>query len=158
MTDNTSQAPGSPCLVMGIGNYLMGDEGLGCHFIQRFKDTFPEDIEVVDGGTGGFLLMPYFEEHAKVILIDATMDADPPGTIKMLKPRFSKDFPKSMSTHDIGLKDVVEAMTIRETMPEIFLFTVSIEEIQPMEVNLSPRIDEALSELKSKIDGLIRTF
>lgn len=143
---------------MGIGNYLMGDEGLGCHFIQRYQNDFPEDIEVTDGGTGGFLLMPYFEEHEKVVLIDATMDKDPPGTIKMLKPRFSRDFPKSMSTHDIGLKDVIEALTIRETMPEIFLFTVSIEEIQPMEVNLSPVIDGTLGELKTQIDALISSF
>lgn len=143
---------------MGIGNYLMGDEGLGCHFIQRYSDAFPDDIEIVDGGTGGFLLMPYFEEHEKVVLIDATMDGRQPGTIKLLKPRFSRDFPKSMSTHDIGLKDVIEAMTIRETMPEVFLFTVSIEEIQPMEVNLSPVIDEALPVLKAKIDDLLGSF
>ncbi len=158
MPDQSSQTPRKPCLVLGIGNYLMGDEGVGCHFIQRYQSDFPKEIDVTDGGTSGFLLMPYFEEHEKVILIDATMDQDPPGTIKLLKPRFSKDFPKSMSTHDIGLKDVIEALTIRETTPEIFLFTVSIEEIQPMEVNLSPVIEAKLPELKDKIDSLIRSF
>ena len=65
----------SGVLVMGLGNFLMGDEGIGVHLAQEMeKMELPEFIKVVDGGTGGFFLMGYFDQFDKVILVDATMD------------------------------------------------------------------------------------
>jgi hydrogenase maturation protease len=69
-------------LIMGIGNYLMADEGVGVHAAEQLQRmTWPENIEVLDGGTGGFHLLEYFEVHDHVILIDATLDGREPGTI-----------------------------------------------------------------------------
>ena len=50
--------------------------------------------------------MEYLDQDARVILVDATLDDKPPGTISLLKPKFASDFPKAMSTHEIGLKDL----------------------------------------------------
>ncbi|MCB0686824.1 MAG: hydrogenase maturation protease, partial [Saprospiraceae bacterium] len=91
-----------------------------------------------------------------VILIDATLDEINPGTIQLTTPRFSRDFPRAMSTHDIGLKDVIEGMQLRETIPSIYLFTVSIAKIQPMQVTLSPEINKRLPELIKQIKNLSR--
>ena len=139
-------------LIMGIGNYLMGDEGVGVHVAQRLaKETLPEGVDVLDGGTGGFFLMEYFENYPVVILIDATLDDRPTGTIRVIEPRFAADFPRAMSTHDIGLRDLVEGLAILGKMPKIHLFAVSIEMIQSQQIELSPELERVMPELLKQV-------
>ncbi|WP_290861275.1 hydrogenase maturation protease [Flavobacterium sp.] len=143
---------GNDILVLGIGNYLMGDEGVGVHFINRIDSSkFPNKISFIDGGTGGFTLIPYIENHRKVIIVDATMDGKEDGTITLLKPKFSKDFPIALSGHNFGLKDMVEILTLFETMPEIYLFTITISKMEPMFMELSPKVDAAIENVTEKI-------
>ncbi|MFZ4056906.1 MAG: hydrogenase maturation protease [Ferruginibacter sp.] len=144
-------------LIMGIGNYLMADEGIGVHIARRLEERgVPEYIDVIDGGTGGFHLLDFFEQYDEVILIDATLDGRPPGTLRLIKPKYAQDFPPAMSTHDIGLKDLVCALQILDKMPNINLFVVSIASIQDQGIELTPVIedctmfiiDEVLSKAK----------
>lgn len=147
---------GNEILVLGIGNYLMGDEGVGIHFINSINESeFPKNITFMDGGTGGFLLIPYLESHPIAIIIDATMDGKEAGTISLLKPKFSNDFPLSLSGHNFGLKDMVEILTLFDRMPAIYLFTVSIDSMDPMVTELSPNVKAALSNIKNKVLNLI---
>jgi hydrogenase maturation protease len=142
----------SPVLILGIGNYLMGDEGVGVHFINELREELePGLADILDGGTAGFQLMEYLESYPHVILIDATLDGKPAGTIQLIKPRFSKDFPSAMSTHEIGLKDLMEGLALLDRFPNIHLFIVSIEKIQPLSTELSPEIKAILPELKSRV-------
>ncbi len=143
-------------LIMGIGNLLMSDEGLGVHFIRQLeKQTLPDGVDLLDGGTAGFQLMDYFEQYPHVILIDATLDDLPPGTIRLIRPKFANDFPKAMSTHEIGLKDLVEGMYLLGKNPNIHLFVVSAAQLQPMNITLSPQVEKALIELRKKVWRLI---
>lgn len=135
-------------LVMGIGNYLMCDEGIGVHVAEQLQnEPMPDHVSVVDGGTGGFHLLEYFEKHDHVILVDATLDGREPGTIRKIKPKFAKDFPPAMSTHDIGLKDMVTALQFMDKMPEIDLFVVSIRSIQQQGIELTPEVKGSVPEL-----------
>lgn len=139
-------------LILGVGNYLMGDEGIGVHTIQELaKIDLPEEVDILDGGTGGFLLLNYFEAYKTVIFVDATMDGKPAGTITKLRPKFAADFPSALSVHDVGLKDMIEAVYLMEKVPDIHLFTVSIEELNPMTVELNPNVKAALPELMQRI-------
>lgn len=139
-------------LIMGIGNYLMGDEGVGVHLAQRLaQEVLPEGIDVLDGGTGGFFLMEYFENYPVVILIDATLDDRPVGTIRLIEPRFASDFPRAMSTHDIGLRDLVEGLAILGKLPQIYLFAVSIAQVQPQQIELSPEIEQIMPDLLEQV-------
>jgi hydrogenase maturation protease len=148
--------PKNKILILGIGNYLMGDEGIGVHLAERLAlETLPEGVDVVDGGTGGFHLLEYFESYPNVILIDATLDTNPVGTIRKIKPKFAMDFPQAMSTHDIGMKDLVNALQILGTMPVIDLFVVSIESIQQQGITLTPEIEAIVPLLKDKVKELI---
>lgn len=147
----------SDTLVLGIGNYLMGDEGIGVHVANRLGqiNLLPEGVTVLDGGTGGFHLLEYFELYDHIILIDATLDNNTPGTIRKIKPRFATDFPPAMSTHDIGLKDLVSALQILGKMPEIDLFVVSIATIQQQGIELTPEIEAVVPDVIDKILNLL---
>jgi hydrogenase maturation protease len=139
-------------LVMGVGNYLMGDEGIGVHIIQEMaKLKLPEYVDILDGGTGGFLLLNCFEAYSTVIFIDATMDGKPAGTISLIRPKFASDFPSALSVHDVGLKDMIEAVYLMEKVPDIHLFTVSIEEIIPMTLELNQKVKASIPEIIKNI-------
>ena len=132
-------------LVLGIGNYLMGDEGVGVHIVQRMeKMDLPEYVDVLDGGTGGFFLMNVFDDYGKVIFLDATMDGKKGGTIALLKPKFAADFPKALSVHDVGLKDMVEALYLQDILPEMHLVTISVEGIQPMTIEMTKDVEGSI--------------
>lgn len=139
-------------LIMGVGNYLMGDEGIGVQVIQEMiKYKLPEYVDILDGGTGGFLLLNCFEAYSTVIFIDATMDGKPAGTISLIRPKFASDFPSALSVHDVGLKDMIEAVYLMEKVPDIHLFTVSIEEIVPMTLELNQKVKESIPKLITNI-------
>ena len=142
-------------LVLGVGNYLMGDEGIGVHTIQEMsKVELPSYVDILDGGTGGFLLLSCFEAYKTIIIADATMDGKPEGTITKLRPKFAADFPSALSVHDVGLKDMIEAVYLMEKVPDIHLFTVSIKQLDPMTVELNPEIKAALPKLIENILSL----
>lgn len=144
-------------IILCVGNYLMGDEGLGVHFAKLLKkEILPDYVKVIDGGSGGFKLMEFMDKESIIILIDATLDDKTPGTIRLIKPRFASDFPKAMSTHEIGLKDLVESLTLLNQLPEMFLFTVSTDSIQPLSVSLSYEVASSLPKLRDQVLDLVQ--
>ena len=139
-------------LVLGIGNYLMGDEGVGVHLVQEMnKMQLPEYIDILDGGTGGFLLLNCFEAYHNIIFVDATMDGREEGTVHLIRPRFASDFPSALSVHDVGLKDMIEAVYLMDNRPDIKLFTISISQMTPMCIDLSPAVQQAIPNAISQI-------
>ncbi len=146
-------------LVLGVGNYLMGDEGVGIHLIYQMEETeLPGFIDVLDGGTGGFFLMNYFDLYPVVIFVDATMDGQPAGTVTSLKPQFASDFPNALSVHDVGLKDMIEAIYLQDNIPDIHLVTISVEGLQPMSIELSPAVKKAIPEAIKTIVKLAHKY
>lgn len=144
-------------LILGIGNYLMGDEGIGVHVIQEMADIdLPDHIDILDGGTGGFLLLGCFEAYNRIVFVDATMDGKEEGTISLIQPKFASDFPSALSVHDVGLKDMVEAVYLMDKIPEMYLFTISIKEMKPMTLDLSLKVKESIPDTVRQILNLVR--
>ncbi len=144
-------------LVLGLGNYLMGDEGIGVQVVQEMaKWDLPEYLDILDGGTGGFLLLSCFESYKKIIFIDATIDGREPGHIRLIRPRFASDFPSALSVHDVGLKDMIEAVYLMEHPPEMSLFTVSIDHISPMSLELSKEVRLSIPEVIRQVLDLAK--
>ena len=132
-------------LILGIGNVLMGDEGVGVRAIELLqKESWPPDVTVVDGGTGGFHLHEYLLEFRPIVMIDATMDGQAPGTVSILRPKYASDFPRVLTAHDIGLRDLVETAALLGPLPDITLITVTIAEIKSMVMELSPAVEASL--------------
>jgi hydrogenase maturation protease len=132
-------------LILGVGNYLMGDEGVGVHIMYEMEElSLPEYVDVLDGGTGGFFLMNYFDIYPVVIFVDATIDGQPPGTVTTLRPEFASDFPTALSVHDVGLKDMIEAIYLQDKIPDIHLITISVTGIQPMTMDLTKEVEESV--------------
>lgn len=131
----------------------MGDEGVGVHAARWLTDNqyLPEDIEVLDGGTGGFHLMGHFQNYERVILVDAATDGQTPGTITRLQPQFSSDYPTTLTAHDIGLKDLIDALYLVDSRPQIILFTVSIEMPSDLSVDLTDDVAASLPRVAQQI-------
>lgn len=135
-------------LVLGIGNVLMGDEGVGVHVIRQLNGMkLPQGVECLDGGTGSFLLLEPMQQAKRVVLIDATIDGQPAGTVTRLTPKFSSEYPKTLTAHDIGLKDLLDAAYLTRGVLDVTLFAVSIDSLQGMGMELSPAIARRVDEI-----------
>ena len=142
----------APVLVLGIGNVLMGDEGVGVHVIRQLNGMkLPDGVECLDGGTGSFLLLGPMQQAKRVVLIDATLDGSPAGTVTRLAPKFSSDYPKTLTAHDIGLKDLLDAAYLTRTALDVTLLAVSIDPIQGLGMELSPPLAQRVDELVTMV-------
>lgn len=143
-------------LILGVGNLLLKDEGVGIHVIHALeKETLPSGIHLIDGGTGGFHLIAWLEEYDRIIMIDATLDNNPPGTVRQLKPRYASDFPPLMSAHEIGLRDMIEVMQLTGKMPEIHLIVISALDISEVGMELSPEVEKAIPDVIARVKELL---
>lgn len=134
-----------PLLVLGIGNLVLQDEGFGVHTIRELeKCSLPKDVDILDGGTAGMNLMGTLQEYKDILIIDAALDTSPIGTVKHIIPKFSDAYPPLITVHEIGLKDVIEAMHLNGYCPGIELITVSVEKYDSLGMELSPRVKATL--------------
>jgi hydrogenase maturation protease len=148
-------------LVLGLGNVLMGDEGVGVHVVRALeKHPLPAGVECLDGGTGGFILLEPLQNAERILLVDAAADGNPPGTVTRTTPRFSRDYPPTLTAHDIGVRDLLDAFYIQDGTREVVLYAIAIEPKQPVSMELSAEgavaaqvaVHEILAEIReSKI-------
>ncbi len=141
-------------LILGIGNVLMGDEGVGVAVVRELEKHAPaaENVEILDGGVGSFLLLEPLQSANKVILIDATVDGSETGTVRRLRPRYSKDYPRTLTAHDIGLKDLLDTFyLLGEASPDVTLFAVSIPPLNDMIMELSPAVSAVVPQVASMV-------
>jgi hydrogenase maturation protease len=139
-------------LVLGLGNVIMGDEGVGVHVVRTLeKHPLPANVETLDGGTGGFVLLEPLQNAGHIILIDATDDGNPPGTVTRTVPRFSADYPPTLTAHDIGVKDLLDAFYMQGGEQEVVLYAITIDPKQPISMDLSPALTKAAEEAVRRI-------
>jgi len=158
LVGGTSSPPDSSetaLLIVGVGNLLMGDEGVGIHVLRELQNSpaLP-GVRLLDGGTGGINLLESIALAPVVIMIDATRDGSPAGTITELTPDSVADLPRDLSAHDFGLRDLFAAAALLGQFPEIHLFTVSVETIRPMCLELSPPVAASVSWVVRAVQGL----
>jgi len=139
-------------LVLGLGNVILGDEGVGVHVVRALdKLSLPSGVECLDGGTGGFILLEPLQNADRIILVDATSDSNPVGTVTRTKPEFSRDYPPTLTAHDIGVKDLLDAFYMQGGKRDVTLFTVTIDPQQPISMELSEACRRACEEAVERI-------
>jgi hydrogenase maturation protease len=136
-------------LVVGIGNLLCRDEGIGIHVIQQMENMkLPGHIELLDIGTSTMDLISYLNEVKKLIVIDAMRAGGKPGTIYKCKPEdLIPKGEESVSLHDIG---VIETLSMAKKMG-MAIETVIIG-VEPQIMDWGMELTEAV---KNKIPLII---
>jgi hydrogenase maturation protease len=134
-------------LVLGIGNLVMGDDGVGVVAVQQLQSAyrFPANVRVVDGGTLGLDLLPMLENITNLIMIDAVETGGVPGTCVRL---CGEDLPVALETklspHQMGLKDLLAVSGLMGHTPEeMVLFGVQPGSIK-MELGLTAEVQASL--------------
>lgn len=150
----------APILVLGIGNILLRDEGVGVHAVRAMSNTrLPDGVELLDGGTAGADLLDSISDRDALIVVDA-LDADvPPGTILRLQPQdLAADPSQSISLHELGLAETLRMASHLNCSPR----HVTIIAVKPKDIRCGlelssqmkrwiPRIIEAvLREIKGR--------
>ena len=139
-------SPERKTLVLGLGNILMGDEGIGVYVVRELeKLPLPSDVECLDGGTGAFTLLGPLESAGRIILIDAANDGNPIGTVTRTTPRFSRDYPPTLTAHDVGMKDLLDVFYIHGSSHEIALYAITIDPRQPIRMSPSAQAEQAIA-------------
>jgi len=142
-------------LVLGIGNILLNDEGIGIHVVSALEKEGYRGADLMDGGTGGFHLLGFIQSYSTVVMIDASLDDFPAGHIRIVRPKYAKDFPKQLSAHEVGLKDLLDAAFLLGNMPEIYLVAISVKDFQDMGMELSPEVEAAIPEAIKQVKALV---
>jgi len=139
-------------LVLGLGNVIMADEGVGVHVVRALdQHALPPGVECLDGGTGGFTLLGPLESADRIVLIDAAADGNPIGTVTRTTPRFSRDYPPTLTAHDIGIKDLLDVYYMRGGGRDVVLYAITIDPHQPISMNMSPQAAKAAEEAVLRI-------
>ncbi len=153
----TTAANGAGTLVLGIGNVLLGDEGVGVRVVQQLeRDGLPAGVAALDGGTGGLHLLSCLTDHGTVVLVDATLDGRPAGTVAVIEPRFAGDYPRTLVAHDIGLKDLVDAAQVLDARPHLVLVTISIAAAPALSLTLSGPVGAAVPRAVAAVREALR--
>jgi hydrogenase maturation protease len=142
--------------IIGIGNPLMGDDGVGIAAAERLAAmALPEGVEVVDGGTGGLTLLDLMAGADKVILIDAVSMGKAPGAVIRFTPDevvLAED-ESVLSLHESGLPAVFSlGREMNLLPPEVAIFGVEPASVE-WRMGLSPEVEAALEELVERVSA-----
>lgn len=139
-------------LVLGIGNVLLRDEGVGVHVVRAMEDRpLPPDVELLDGGTSGADLLDVISERDRVIVVDA-LDADvPPGTILRMAPEDLAGPATSVSLHEFGIGETLAAAGQLKCAPR----EVTIIAIKPWDIDCGLELSDDMQRCLPRIVGIV---
>lgn len=157
----TAAAPHISVLVLGIGNLVMGDDGVGVLVAQRIQQEyrFGDNVEVMDGGTLGLDLLPKLENITNLVLIDAVETGHKAGTCVRL---YGQELPIALETkvspHQMGLKDLLAVSELMGHSPkEMVLIGIQPGSLE-MEIGLTPEVNAQLETLISNVLNELRNW
>lgn len=135
-------------LILGIGNLVLNDEGVGIHIIHMLKSIgMPDGVDVLDGGMGSVDLLDTMQQYKHLILIDAAVDDYPPGTVRRLSPRFPADYPRLLYAHDKGVREMICAMQGQSELPHIEMLAISVNHNPTLGMQLSPEVRRVIPQV-----------
>lgn len=141
-------------LVLGVGNILLTDEGIGVHVVKALLRDYniPYGVEVVDGGTSGMVLLTFIAKADHLIILDAVKTGQSPGMVVRLDgdevPVF---FRSKISPHQVGLSDVLAAASLTGELPD----SITLFGVEPKNMELGMELSDKVAPQVARIVELV---
>jgi hydrogenase maturation protease len=145
-------------LVIGIGNILHKDDGVGVHLVNLFSEERPDlaaRADFVDGGTAGFDLLPLMSGRSRIVIVDALRADDNPGSIYRIPSAFIGGSGSALSLHEAGVRKMLDMLYVMGEDPEIELLGIVAEDISSLEIGLSESLRNALPRAVEELIKII---
>jgi hydrogenase maturation protease len=144
----------TPLLVLGLGNVLLEDDGVGSAAVTRLRDYYdsPDGVRVFDGGTLGLSLLPYLDQADALILVDAVRTDDAPGTFVRLD---GDDVPPAVATrlspHQVGVADLLDGARWLDRYPSRVVLLGLVPQSIELGLGLTPAVADGLAGLVERV-------
>ena len=148
-------------LVLGLGNILLSDEGVGVRVVEALQARYriPDGVDVIDGGTSGMDMLDLMANRDHLIVVDAVNTGEPPTTVIRLAgedvPVF---FQSKISPHQLGLSDVLAALRLLEWEPAGITLIGIVPAALDLGLELSPAIAAKLDDLVAMVRAELDTL
>ncbi len=143
-----------PLLILGLGNVLCADDGLGVMAVARLAESYrlPEGVRLLDGGTLGLSLLPYVEEAEKAILVDAVRDDARAGALVRLEgDEVGPAITHRLSPHQVGVADLMNMARLRGRHPRELVLLGLVPESLETRLGLSAAVEAAVPDLVRRV-------
>jgi hydrogenase maturation protease len=149
-------------LILGIGNTLLGDEGAGVHALDRIRALLGDDsdVDLLDGGTLCFALLPTLEQYRRLIVLDAAQLDAAPGTVESFEGRAMDEMlgrPRR-SVHEVGLCDLMTMAQLTGCFPEHRALIGIQPEFVDWSETCSPPVEASLDEVARRAVEFVRRW
>jgi hydrogenase maturation protease len=138
--------------ILGLGNILLADEGFGVHFIRHIEEKyiFPDNVELIDGGVMGYVLLDIFERSDIMIVIDCIKLDDEPGSIfRFTHEEFLTKIPPPTSAHEVKFSDVLIKAEMIGDLPDMVFLCIIPKEFKDMDLEMTPDLKKSLPVMES---------
>ncbi len=135
-------------LILGVGNLVLNDEGVGIHIIQMLKSAIlPEGVDLIDAGVGGDIIYDTLQGYKQVILIDSAVDEAPIGTVRRLSAEHPDNLSLCFLAHEQGVRNIIVNMQAQEKVPHIEMLAISVSHSPVWGIQLSPEVRNVIPQV-----------
>jgi hydrogenase maturation protease len=147
--------------ILGLGNILLADEGFGVHFVRHIEDKYilPENVELIDGGVMGYVLLDIFDRSDTMIVIDCIKLDDKPGSIfRFTHEEFLTKIPPPTSAHEVKFSDVLIKAEMMGDLPEIIFLCIIPKEFKDMNLEMTDSLKSRLPVMEGLLIKELERF
>ena len=140
----------SRSIVIGVGNMLFKDEGIGIYASEYIRQNYEfddETLEIIDGGTLGFKLMTYFQDYDNVIILDTVSIEDEVGGIYRLPSDVLLGLGNYRKTaHEVEIVEMLEIVSVLDSHAKVTIIGIIPEDIVSVGIGLTPKMENRFEE------------
>ena len=136
--------------IVGVGNILLKDEGIGVKVVKELEDefSFPSDVALIDGGTAGHHLINMISGFDVLIVVDAVQGGEPPGTIyRFTLDQIPFEVNTHLSVHQVGVLEALNQVKLLGKEQKITFIGIEPQDISPWGMELTPVVAEKIPKL-----------
>jgi len=143
-------------VVLGVGNILMQDDGIGVRAVRALVEAYdlPPSVRVIEGGVAGLRCIPEFEGAAHLLIIDAVSGKGPPGSIYRLTPEdLAVHQGPFFSAHEVGIVEMISIARMLGKLPSVWILGIQPQEVREAGPDLTPALRDMLPRVAEAAAG-----